>query len=165
VLEPNWYVLVRTWGPMVYTAAWRVLGNAADAEDVVQDVFTEALRHWKSSKVRNWAGWLRRVAVCRAIDKLRQRRSYSTLDSVSEPIHSQTADAVLENRELREQLRESLQQLSEHEAAIFCLRYFEELSYDEIAKTLDMETAAVGMALHRARTKLAQLMEPLWKEV
>ena len=164
-MEPNWYVLVRTWGPMVYTAAWRVLGNAADAEDVVQDVFTEALRHWKSNKVRNWAGWLRRVAVCRAIDRLRQRRSHAPLDSIMEPTHSQTPDAVLESKELSGQLRESLQQLSEHEAAIFCLRYFEELSYDEIAKTLNMETAAVGMALHRARARLAELMEPIWKEV
>ncbi len=164
-MEPNWHVLVRTWGPMVYSAAWHVLGNAADAEDVVQDVFTEALRLWKDKKVRNWGGWLRRAAVCRAIDRLRQRRSHSTLDSISEPTHSQTADVMMESQELSEQLRESLQQLSEHEAAIFCLRYFEELSYDEIAKTLDMETAAVGMALHRARTKLAQLMEPLWKQV
>lgn len=164
-MEPNWYVLVRTWGPMVYTAAWRVLGNAADAEDVVQDVFTEALHHWKSSKVRNWGGWLRRVAVCRAIDKLRQRRSHAPLDSIVEPTHSQTADAMMESKELGGQLRESLQHLSEHEAAIFCLRYFEELSYDEIAKTLDMETAAVGMALHRARARLAELLEPIWKEV
>lgn len=164
-MEPNWYVLVRTWGPMVYTAAWRVLGNAADAEDVVQDVFTEALHHWKSSKVRNWGGWLRRVAVCRAIDKLRQRRSHATLESVAEPLHSAAPEADLENRELTEQLRQALQQLSEHEATIFCLRYFEELSYDDIARMLEIEPAAVGMALHRARSKLAQLLEPIWKEV
>ena len=71
----------------------------------------------------------------------------------------------MESQELSEQLRVALRQLSEHEAAIFCLRYFEELSYKEIAKTLDMETAAVGMALNRARTRLAQLMEPILKEV
>src|SRR4051812_29972091 len=149
---------------MVYTAAWRVLGNAADAEDVVQDVFTEALGQWKSNKVRNWAGWLRRVAVCRAIDRLRQRRSHATLESVAEPLHIAAPEADLENRELSEQLRQALQQLSEHEATIFCLRYFEELSYDQIAKTLDLETSAVGMALHRARAKLAHLMEPLRNE-
>ncbi len=164
-MEPNWYVLVRTWGPMVYTTAFRVLGNAADAEDVVQDVFTEALKQWKTKVVRNWGGWLRRMAVCRAIDRLRQRRVSPALESVAEPTHSLSPDSAMEYRELGEQLREALQQLSEHEAAIFCLRYFEDLSYDEIAKTLDMETAAVGMALFRARTKLATLMEPIWKEV
>jgi len=163
-LEPNWHVLVRTWGPMVFSVACRVLGNATDAEDVVQDVFTEALRLWKGKKVRNWDGWLRRVAICRAIDRLRRRR-LASLDGVAEPSHLETAEAVMESQELSEQLRGALQQLSEHEAAIFCLRYFEELSYNEIAKTLDMETAAVGMVLHRARARLAQLMEPILKEV
>lgn len=164
-MEPNWYVLVRKWGPMVYSAARRVLGHEADTEDVVQDVFTEALRLWQGKKVRNWGGWLRRVAVCRAIDRLRQRRSHPPLESATEPAHMLTPDSVMESRELSERLREALQQLSENEAAIFCLRYFEELSYDEIAKTLDMQSAAVGMALHRAKAKLSQLLEPLWKEV
>lgn len=164
-MEPNWYVLVRTWGPMVYTAAWRVLGNEADAEDVVQDVFTEALRLWTGKKVRNWGGWLRRVAVCRAIDKLRQRRPHATLESIAEPIHVAAPETDLEQSELSEQLRRALQQLSEHEAAIFCLRYFEELSYDDIARMLEIEPAAVGMALYRARGKLAQLLEPILKEV
>jgi len=58
-LEPNWHVLVRTWGPMVYSTAWRVLGHAADAEDVVQDV---SLKPCGCGKVREsqLGGWLRR---------------------------------------------------------------------------------------------------------
>ena len=163
-MEPNWQTLVRTGGPIVYAAAWRILGHAADAEDVVQEVFTEALRHWPSGKVRHWQGWLRRVAVCRAIDRLRQRRFQPPLESVAEPVTDASPDQSLERLELAEQLREALQQLSEHEATVFCLRHFEELSYDDIAGMLNLGTSAVGMALSRARQKLAALMDPVWKE-
>lgn len=164
-MEPNWYVLVRTWGPMVYSAAWRVLGHEADAEDVTQDVFTEALGHWQRNQVRNWGAWLRRLTVCRAIDRLRQRKPMVCMNEIAEPIIVNAPEAGLERRELADQLRQALHYLTEHEAAIFCLRYFEELSYDEIAKALTMDTAAVGMTLHRAKAKLAERLEAVWKEV
>lgn len=164
-MEPNWYVLVRTWGPMVYSAAWRVLGHNSDAEDVAQDVFTEALGHWQRNQVRNWGAWLRRLTVCRAIDRLRQRKPGVGIDQIAEPTVNCAPEAAMEQRELAGQLRQALQHLSEHEATIFCLRYFEDLSYDEIARTLVMESAAVGMALHRARVKLAEHLEAVWKEV
>src|SRR5207247_6557 len=57
------------------------------------------------------------------------------------------------------QLREAVAGLPEREAAVFCLRYFEELSYQQIADTLDINAGAVAAALHKARAKLeAQLM-------
>lgn len=164
-MEPNWSLLVRTWTPLVFSTAWRILGHRADAEDVTQEVFTQALRLWPGKSVRHWGGWFRKVAVSRSIDRLRQRKPVLPLDGVTEPSHEQPPAARLEQAELADELRQALLQLSEHEACIFCLRYLDELSYDQIAQSLEMETPAVGMALHRARHKLAVHLQALWNEV
>ena len=70
----DWQRFVGEHGPAVYVTAWRVLGHVADAEDVVQDVFLEAYRLQQTQTVRHWPGLLRRMATCRALDRLRRRQ-------------------------------------------------------------------------------------------
>jgi len=55
-------------------------------------------------------------------------------------------------------LREAIGQLPDGQAAVFSLRYFDELSYDQIAQALGISPAAVGMALRKARVKLQTLL-------
>ena len=69
----NWDRLVRAHGAAVFGTAWRILGHAADTEEVVQEVFLEAYQLRQTQPVKNWAGLLRRLAACRALDRLRQR--------------------------------------------------------------------------------------------
>jgi RNA polymerase sigma-70 factor (ECF subfamily) len=57
-------------------------------------------------------------------------------------------------RELADRLRQAITQLPDREAAVFCLRYFDDLSYQDIAETLHIQTGAVASALHKARLKL-----------
>ena len=68
----DWAVIVREHGPMAFDAAWRVLGHAADAEDVVQEALMHALRMGERERIVNWGGLLRHLTVRRAIDRLRQ---------------------------------------------------------------------------------------------
>src|SRR5947207_650362 len=63
----QWQRIVADHGPAVFGIAWRVLGNAADAEDVAQDVFFEAFREFRSTAVRSWPTLLRR-----AVDQVRR---------------------------------------------------------------------------------------------
>jgi RNA polymerase sigma-70 factor, ECF subfamily len=154
----DWDGLVRDHGPAVFGTAWRILGQAADAEDVVQDVFLEAHRLHQRQPVRSWAGLLRRLAACRALDRLRQRRPSVPLDGL-ELSHSRDGpEATAIGRELAQRLREALTQLPQREAAVFCLRYFEDLSYQEIADTLGIGSGAVAAALYKARGKLQALL-------
>src|SRR5262245_34618996 len=111
---------------MVYGTAWRILGHAADAEDVVQEPFLEAHRWQQSRPVRHWSGFLRKVATCRALDRLRQRKPSYSLDGLNLLANHATPEDEAVGRELAVRLREGVAQLPEREGSVFCLRYFED---------------------------------------
>jgi RNA polymerase sigma-70 factor (ECF subfamily) len=158
----DWDRLVRTHGPAVFGLAWRILGQAADAEDVVQDVFLQVHLLQRTLKVRCWPAFLRRLTTCRALDRLRQRRSAVPLDGLALYSNEDEPDAALLEKELAQRLRDSLSQLPPREASVFCLRYFEDLSYQQIADALQIQVGAVSAALHKARGRLeALLLEPI----
>jgi RNA polymerase sigma-70 factor (ECF subfamily) len=149
----DWPRIVREHGPLVFGTAWRILGHQADVEDVVQEVFLQAYQLQQTRPVRYWSGLLRRLAACRALDRLRQRRNNLPLQDVAIP-SSGTPEAEAMERELRERLRQAIAELPPREAEVFCLRYFEDLPYDKIAETLGIRRGAVAAALHKARAKL-----------
>jgi RNA polymerase sigma-70 factor (ECF subfamily) len=154
----DWDRLVREHGETVFAAAWRVLGHAADTEDVVQEVFFEAHRLWGGRKVRNWSGLLRRLATCRAVDRLRRRKFAVPVDGLNLIGSDPGPEAMAMEHELAHRLREAVAQLPEREASVFCLRYFDELPYQEIADSLGITTGAVAAALHKARARLEALL-------
>lgn len=154
----DWDRLVREHGPTVYGAAWRVLGQAADAEDVVQEVFIEADRIRQTRRVRHWGALLRRLATCRSIDRLRQRKTTQPLDGLLLADPAEPPEEVAIEHELADRLRGAIAQLPEREASVFCLRYFQDLSNRDIADTLQVRPGAVAVALHKARAKLETLL-------
>jgi RNA polymerase sigma-70 factor, ECF subfamily len=154
----NWNALVCEHGKAVFGVAWRILGHAQDAEDVAQEVFAEASRRSNGKPVECWPALLRRIATCRATDALRRRRSVVSLDSMEPASSRDDPHAILAGRELETRLRTALGDLAPREAEVFCLRYFEELSYREIAETLGISATATSTALSQARSRLEQLL-------
>lgn len=154
----DWDRIVRQYGPMVFATAWRILGNAADAEDVVQDVFLQIHQLQQTRPVRYWVALLRRLAACRALDRLRQRRPVVPLDDLHVASSNEGPEAAAMSHELADRLRQAVAQLPEREGAIFCLRYFDDLSYQQIADTLNIRPGSVAAALHKARARLEVLL-------
>jgi RNA polymerase sigma-70 factor (ECF subfamily) len=151
----DWERIVREHGPMVFGTAWRILGHAADTEDVVQEVFLEVFRLRADGSVRSWPGYLRKMAACRALDRLRQkRRPVFSLNGLDLRTRAPGPDLLAIENELADRLREAISELPEREAEVFCLRYFDDLSYQEIADSLDITTGAAAQALHKARGRL-----------
>ena len=158
-MTEEWDDIVRQHTAAVIRAAWRILGNTTDAEDVAQDVFLEALQSCDATAVRNWSSYLRRMAVCRAIDRLRRRRRSHLLDEKSVlPSDQPSPHDLASANELEARLRESLATLPPRESQVFSLRCFEDLSNKEIAELLAMTPGAVGVALSKARAKLEAMI-------
>jgi RNA polymerase sigma-70 factor, ECF subfamily len=136
---------------MVFRTAYRVTGNASDAEDVLQTVFMRLLRRDESSaEMKNPESYLRRAAVNAALDIVRSRQAARSI-----PLEDMPSSAVCtELRELRHALRGALAKLAPRTAEIFALRFFEGHSNPEIAKMLNMSQIMVAVTVHRARKQL-----------
>ena len=162
-MNADWKSIVQEHGPGVYRIAWRILGNADDADEVVQDVFLQAHQFESRNKVANHMGLLKRLAVCRSLDCLRRRRAYVGLDDMPITDSGSGPEAQAMGNELEARLREVIRQLPEREAEVFCLRYFDQLTNQQIAETLKLTTAAAATALYKARSKLACMLGDLIK--
>ncbi|MEI8307443.1 MAG: sigma-70 family RNA polymerase sigma factor [Chloroflexales bacterium] len=154
----------------VYNQAYRMLGNAQEAEDAVQEVFLRAYRRLDSyDPARRFVTWLLTIGSNYCIDRLRRRRmSWLTLDDVAFWLTSSEAGPernALENERQR-RVQRALQQLPENYRSVTVLRYWNDLSYLEIAETLNLTEATVKTRLHRARKMLRNVLgadgEELW---
>jgi RNA polymerase sigma-70 factor (ECF subfamily) len=155
----------------VYRAAYRVTGDAADAEDVLQTVFTRLLRREEQPDLSESAGsYLHRAAVNAALDLIRARKRARTvdLDGVSESLVEQTdpgPERRQGSRELARRLREAMTRLSPRQAEIFTMRYFEGLGNLEISKSLGATQTSIAVILHRARHRLQKELGSLEGEL
>jgi len=146
----------------VFRAAYRVTGNAQDAEDVLQTVFLRlARRDTGELPVENPSSYLYRAAVNTALDLLRARRGAENVAIEDAERQRPTALSVApergdEVRELREWLRRALARLTPKAAEVFTLRYVEGHGNHEIARMLGLSRIAVAVSLHRTRRRLSQ---------
>lgn len=150
----SWNEIVQRNAALVVNAAMRVVGNSSDAEDVAQDVFLEASQRWQPIDDHNWAGLLRRMAVFRALDLLRQRKSAETVHDMANPSTELDPSEIAIARELEDRTRLALQRLAPREAEVFCLHHFEKQTHEEIANELGLARGAVATALCKARSRL-----------
>ena len=142
---------------MVFRAAYKVTGNAADAEDVLQTVFLRlASRDLSVELMENAEAYLRRAAVNASINLLELRsRANVPLDKAPEP------HAVGDNADLREVLRLAMATLGARTAEMFALRFIEGYSNGEIAQEFGVSTLVVAVTLHRAKKQLQKELERL----
>jgi len=153
----DWNRIVERHAKCVFRVALRILRSVQDAEDVSQDVFTEAFRLHKTGPVQTWTGLLVRLATLRSLDRLRRNRPTVELRegdrmSTVEPIEEAAA------RELADWLRKAVIELPDQQATAFVMHYFERLSHDQVSAALGVSKEAVSTALYKARQRLlAQL--------
>ena len=153
---PDWGKVIEKHAERVFRIAYRILGSVHDAEDVSQEVFTEAMSVYQSGPVRTWTGLMVRLATVRSIDRLRRdSRRPEPLPSVDVASSPQRPDQELIASELATWLRGEIRLLPDQQAAIFSLAYFEQLTRNEIATALDVSPETVSTTLYKARKKLS----------
>ncbi len=158
-------VLVERYKDAVQNLAYRMLGNVTEAEDVTQEVFVRAYTQLATYKsAHKFSTWLLSIASHLAIDQLRRRR-FLALPLEDVPFLEWIADrgtgpeqSALQGEE-HDEIQAYLQRLPSKYRAVILLRYWYDLSYEEIATALHLTPALVKARLHRARELLARYIK------
>jgi RNA polymerase sigma-70 factor (ECF subfamily) len=146
--------LVLRYHRLVINVAYRALGELALAEDVAQDVFIKVYRALPGYRHdKPFKHWLHRVAGNAVTDALRRRRPIVSLDAMEQPIVSREGDPqdISARHDLQRAVRDAIASLPSHYRDTIALQAFGELSYDEIAKTLDIPLGTVMSRLNCLR--------------
>jgi RNA polymerase sigma-70 factor (ECF subfamily) len=157
--------LVDQYKTPVYNLAYRMLGNAEDAEDAAQETFMRAyaqLRSYDAS--RKFSSWLLSIAAHYCIDQLRRRRfawlPIETVDALDWlwSAKDQPEQTAIDGED-RDEMRRLLHVLPAKYRLVLVLRYWYDMSYAEIATVTHMTEAAVKTRLHRAREMLSDHLQ------
>lgn len=142
----------------VYNIIYGVIGNAEEARDLTQEVFVQAyrsLRHFRRGA--RFATWLYRIALNRALDAARGARRWRFLPLLDPSrsahpgaVEASPDQAVVQNSE-RDVVRQALQRCPLVHRDVLVLRYYQQLSLEEIADVLGCSLGAAKVRLHRAR--------------
>lgn len=158
--EAAFRLLVERHIDRAYAIALRIVGNAADAEDVVQDTMLKIWSHrgrWQHGRAR-FSTWLYRVISNRCID-LRRKPRNENVETVPEVADGQPdAVEIIERNELNGMLELAMQRLPEQQRIAVIFSYHENMSNGEIAQVMDTTVAAVESLLKRGRQQLRQLL-------
>ncbi|MGQ9486879.1 MAG: RNA polymerase sigma factor [Armatimonadota bacterium] len=148
----------------VYNVVYGVVQDPDDARDITQDVFLhvyDSLSRFRGGSALST--WLYRVAVNAAITHVRKQKRHPQIPL--DALHEFRADIDAEpeqqmaRMETQQAVHELLSQLPEQQRTVLILRYFQELSLEEIAEVMNCSVAAVKVRLHRARHNFRRLHE------
>jgi RNA polymerase sigma-70 factor (ECF subfamily) len=159
---------VRQFQDLVFATAVRLLGNAAEAEDIAQTVFLRAFeRFGVIGDSATAAGWLKKVATNLCLNHLSRYRArwqfFSELDRPGEAGSGHYAAtmlspaspwAALEQADRAERLERALRHLPDHQRVPLVLFHFEGMSYQAIASALGVSLGKVKTDIHRGREQL-----------
>ncbi|MGH9771627.1 MAG: RNA polymerase sigma factor [Candidatus Acidiferrales bacterium] len=160
-----WGEVYRQYAPAIFRFCRRALPTREDAEDATTEIFMKVrqkLGTFDSS--RPFTAWLYKVASNHCWDMLRRRRVRQDLETgdvetlpLEHPDPSQLERLQAEHTS--KEVRTGLEQLPDRARVALVLRYYAEMSYDEIAETLGVRRAFVGVLLLRARHQLRVALE------
>jgi RNA polymerase sigma-70 factor (ECF subfamily) len=160
--------LVCRYQDRLYNTVYRLVDNADDAQDVVQDTFLnayQALENFKGESL--FFTWLYRIAVNTAISRKRKQRVAISMDAwrqegrVAEPVdvsdYSRPEHAV-EKAERAHRIHQALSRLSPEHRAVLIMKDMEGQKYETMAEVLQVPIGTIRSRLHRARLELRGLL-------
>lgn len=159
---PSWDELVREHGDRVYRLAYRLSGNAQDAEDLTQDTFIRVFRSLSSYQPGTFEGWLHRITTNLFLDMVR-RRNRIRMEALPEdydrvPSDTPDPEQIYHDARLDPDLQSALDSLAPEFRAAIVLCDIEGLSYEEIGATLGVKLGTVRSRIHRGRAALREYL-------
>jgi RNA polymerase sigma-70 factor (ECF subfamily) len=168
-------ILVERHSQNIFRLAYRMTGNRADAEEVIQEAFLRAYQKLGQFAARaNFGTWVYRIAANYAIDRMRQRKKEEARKvepvtheegAENDPLmrvqdEAPTPERLTQNVELRKQMEIALAALSHSERTAFVMRHWEGCAIEEIAAVLKSSSGAAKNTVFRAVQKLRLALQP-----
>lgn len=146
---------------MVWRVAYRMLGDATEAEDVAQESLLKLWNHadrWRANGP-GIAAWLKRVTINQCLDRLRRKRFTSDEEVPEREDETPIASAQIEAFETGRAVKDCIEALPDRQRAAVVLTYYEEQQNQYAAESLDMQLKAFESLLFRARASLRGCVE------
>jgi RNA polymerase sigma-70 factor (ECF subfamily) len=161
--------LVRRYQDRLYHCVYRLVDNAEDAQDIVQDAFLNAYQSLDRFKGDSqFFTWLYRIAFNTSISLKRKRRVALSLQTgrergdASEPLdqsESSRPEYPLEKAEQERRIQQALNRLSVEHRTVLILKDMEGQKYETMAEILQVPIGTIRSRLHRARMELRELLQ------
>ena len=152
-------ILFEQYKNLVYKTAYLMLGESAEAEDALQEIFLQvykSLSGFDPGKAK-FTTWLYRVTFNYCLNHRRKKRTLTLpLDEISTALKSEFPGAKLAEEEI---LQQAIGKLTDRQRAVVILRYFWDLPYAEIAQILDVPLGTVKSRLDLALKTLRKVVE------
>ena len=158
-------ILVDRYKDLVFTLTLRLLKNREEAEEVAQDTFVKVYKSLAKFKGNSkFSTWIYKITYNTSLDRIKKNKKHFNDVPIDEFTEHQikTIDNALNNLEKEEQsktIQDCISLLPSEDGFLLTLYYFDEMSLDEIAKTVGLTANNVKVKIFRARKKLATILK------
>ncbi|MEG6616085.1 sigma-70 family RNA polymerase sigma factor [Peptococcaceae bacterium 1198_IL3148] len=148
--DPTAFIkLCQRYQGLMYKTAYGILGNEHDAADAIQETLLKSYRDiHKLRDPQQFKNWLCRILVNRCIDVVRQRQRTTPVEQIWLP------DTVEHNSDIKMDISQAVAELDEQYRVVIVLRFFQDMTINDIAKVLNCPTGTVKSRIYRALQKM-----------
>jgi len=158
----SYETLYQQYAKAMFNTSLRIVNNASDAEDVLQEAFMDAFRYLADFNYKSTFGaWLKRIVINKSINVLRKRKG-DFVDIDTTPVAEMPSDEVLdeENIQLKvAEIKKAVTKLPNGYRTVLTLYLFEGYDHEEIAEIMKISESTVRTQYHRAKHKLLHIIK------
>lgn len=152
--------LVRKYQETLYWQIRRIVLTHENADDVLQNVFIKAWGALDAFKGDSRIStWLYRIALNESLNYIQRQKQTGSIDDVAAIVHSLEGDAYFSGDEVQRMLQEAIAQLPDKQRAVFNLKYFQDISYQEMSQMMGTSVGALKASYHHAVRKIYDFFE------
>ena len=159
-MEKEFQTLVEQYSEPLYWHIRQIVGSHEDADDILQDAFVKIWRALPDFRGESSVStWMWRIATNEAMTFLRRKRVRAALQfsSISAEVErSIDGDPYFNGDEAERKLAKAIAKLPDKQRAVFCMRYYQELPYEQIAEITGTSVGALKASFHIAQEKIKE---------
>ena len=154
--------LVREYQEPIYWQIRRMVNSHDDADDILQNTFLKAWTALEAFRGESkLSTWLFRIATNETLNHLNKEKSTQSIDDVSNTGIQLQSDAYFDGDETQIQFQQALSTLPPKQRAVFDMKYFQEMKYEEISQIMGTSIGALKASYHHAVKKITEYFDRL----